>query len=92
MEDYIKKSDVNRFVAKWISKPDGYSVVFNKCSFKKAIKYVLDKYFLKFGSKVFQHTIGIPMVLDPAPLIINLFLFYYRGKWIWKTKKRPDLT
>ena len=40
-----KHIGVNRFGAKWISKSDGYSVVSNKCSFKKAIKYVLGNRF-----------------------------------------------
>ena len=36
---------VNVFGVIWIPKPDSYPVVFDKCSFKKAIKYVLDNCF-----------------------------------------------
>ena len=74
MEDHINISRVNKFGAKWISKPDSYSVVFDKGSFRKAIKFILDN-FLKFGSKLIQQVIDIPMAKDQAPLMVNLFLF-----------------
>ena len=52
-----KYTSVNRFGVKWICKPDCYSVVFDKYSFKKAIEWVLDNCFLEYGSKVFQQVV-----------------------------------
>ena len=73
---------------KWISNPDSYSLVFNKVSFKKAIKNVPDNCCFQFGSKVFQQVIGIPLVSDPASFMGNHFLFYYEDKWIRKNKRK----
>ena len=40
-----KSTHVCVFGAIWIAKPDSYPVVSDKCSFKKAIKFVLDNCF-----------------------------------------------
>ena len=80
---------VNKFSIRWTStKPNDNVTSFDKSSFKKAIKYILDNCFFKFGSKIFQQVIGIPMGSDPTPFMANLFLFYYEDKWIRKTKKK----
>ena len=81
---------VNKYSASWASsKPDAdQCVVFDKKLFKQAIKYIMDNCFFKFGNKVFQQTIGIPMGSDPAPFMANLFLYYYEEKWIRKTKRK----
>ena len=61
-----------------MSNPDSYSLLFDKSSVKKAIKYVLDNCVLKCGSKVFQQVTGTPMGFDPVPFIENLFFFSMR--------------
>ena len=61
-----------------MSNPDSYSLLFDKSSFKKAIKYVLDSCVLKCGSKVFQQVTGTPMGSDPVHFIENLFFFSMR--------------
>ena len=37
--------------------------------------------YIKVGSKVFRQQVGIPMGTDCAPLLANLFLFYYEYKY-----------
>ena len=41
------------------------------------LDYLIDSIFIRVGNKVFRQTIGIPMGTDCAPLLANLFLFYY---------------
>ena len=42
-----------------------------------ALVYLLDNIFTRFGTKLFRQTIGIPMGTNCAPLVADLFLFYY---------------
>ena len=41
------------------------------------LEYLVDNIFIEVGNRVFRQCIGIPMGTDCAPLIANLFLFYY---------------
>ena len=43
----------------------------------EALHYLLDNIFLRFGSKLCRHIVGIPMGINCAPLVADLFLFYY---------------
>ena len=52
-----------------------------KPSFSKvcdAFVYLLDNIFIRFGTKRFRQTIGIPMGTNCAPLVADLFLFVMR--------------
>ena len=42
-----------------------------------ALHYLLDKKFIRFGSKLYRQIVGIPMGTDCAPLVADLFLFCY---------------
>ena len=46
--------------------------------------YFIDNSFIAFKGKVFKQCIGIPMGIDPAPFMANLFLFYYEHKYMHK--------
>ena len=46
------------------------------------IEYLIDNIYIKVGSKVFRQQVGIPMGTDCAPLLANLFLFYYEYKYM----------
>ena len=39
--------------------------------------YLLDNIFIRFGTKFYRQTIGIPMETNCAPLVADLFLFCY---------------
>ena len=42
-----------------------------------ALHYLLDNIFIRFGSKLYRQIVGIPMGTNCAPLVADLFLFYY---------------
>ena len=42
-----------------------------------ALVYLLDNIFIRFGTKLYRQTIGIPMGTNCAPLVSDLFLFCY---------------
>ena len=44
--------------------------------------YMVDNCFILFKGKVYRQTIGIPMGIDPAPFIANLFLHYYESSYM----------
>ena len=50
------------------------------------VEYLIDNIYVSIGNKVYRQCVGIPMGTDCAPLVANLFLFYYEyvtrsGKW-----------
>ena len=42
-----------------------------------ALSYLLDIFYLKFGTKLYRQIVGIPMGTNCAPLIADLVLFCY---------------
>ena len=42
-----------------------------------ALVYLLDNIYIRFGTKLYRQTIGIPMGTNCAPLVADLFLFCY---------------
>ena len=42
-----------------------------------ALVYPLDNTFIRFGTKLYRQTIGIPMGNNCAPFVAGLFLFCY---------------
>ena len=42
-----------------------------------ALVYLLDNIFIRFGTKLYRQTIGIPMGTNCALLVVDLFLFCY---------------
>ena len=57
----------------------------------KAVEYLLNNCYFKFGDKLFKQVIGIPMGSDPAPYFANLFLYQYESRWLNKTKKENNV-
>ena len=41
------------------------------------LTYLVDNTFIVVGNRIYRQCIGIPMGIDCAPLLANLFLFYY---------------
>ena len=46
------------------------------------ITNMIDNIFVMFGGRVFQHTVGIPMGTNGAPLLTDLFLYSYEADFI----------
>ena len=42
-----------------------------------ALTFLLDNIFIRFGTKLNRQVVGIPMGTNCAPLVDNLFLFFY---------------
>ena len=42
-----------------------------------ALDYLLDNMFIRFHSKLYRQIVGIPMGINCAPLVADLFLFCY---------------
>ena len=43
----------------------------------EALTYFLDNSYIRFGSKLYRQIVSIPMGTNCAPLVADLFLFYY---------------
>ena len=43
----------------------------------EALIYLLDNIYIRFGTKLYRHIVGIPMGTNCAPLVADLFLFCY---------------
>ena len=59
-----------------------YKTSIREDSLLEMIEYLIDNIYIKVGSKVFRQQVGIPMGTDCAPLVANLFLFYYEYKYM----------
>ena len=42
-----------------------------------ALVYLLDNIFIRFGTKLYRQTIGIPLGTNCVPLVADLFLFFF---------------
>ena len=42
-----------------------------------ALTFLLDVNFIRFGTQLYRQVVGIPMGIDCAPLVADLFLLYY---------------
>ena len=42
-----------------------------------ALTFLLDNNFIRFGTKLYRQVVGIPMGINCAPLVADLFLFCY---------------
>ena len=48
-----------------------------------ALHYLLDTIFIRFGSKLFRQTVGIPMGTNCDLLVADLFLFCYERDFMF---------
>ena len=58
-----------------------------------ALIYLLDNFYIRFGSKLYRQNVGIPMGTNCAPLVADQFLFCYERDFIKSLtkEKRYDL-
>ena len=73
--------------ARWVSKNTRSGICYDRNMIKQSIRYLVNNCFFKLGDKIFRQVIGIPMGLDPAPFMANLFLYHYENKWVRGLKK-----
>ena len=56
-----------------------------------ALVYLLDTIFIRFGTKLYRQTIGIPMGTNCAPLVADLFLFCYERDFTLSRENQADI-
>ena len=47
----------------------------------KALIYLLDNIYIRFGTKLYRQIVGIPMGTNFAPLVADFFLFCYEREF-----------
>ena len=47
-----------------------------------ALSYLLDNIYIKFGNKLYRQMAGTPMGTHCAPLVTDLFLYFYERDFI----------
>ena len=69
---------------------------YNTSSFKNITRpanifdFLIDNIFVTFGGRVFQQTVGIPMGTNCAPLLADLFIYYYETDFIQELISKMD--
>ena len=46
------------------------------------VEFLIDNIFVKFGTCLFRQVIGIPMEMNCAPFLADLFLYYYESEFL----------
>ena len=57
------------------------------CELIELLEYLRDNIFIMVGNKVFKQHVGIAMDTNCAPLLANLYLFYYEYNYLKKLIK-----
>ena len=50
---------------------------YSKDSVSSALKFLIENAYFEVGGKLFQQKVCIPIGIDPAPFLVNLFVTYY---------------
>ena len=48
----------------------------------ETVEYILDNIYIRFGTKLYKQTVGIPVDTDCASVVADLFLFCYERNFI----------
>ena len=59
-----------------------HSLKYSDADVIKMLEYLIDNIFVKFGGRIFQQTIGIPMGTNCAPLLDDLCLYSYEAEFV----------
>ena len=62
-------------------------LAFEYDQFIKLLNFLIDNIYVNFGDSILRQTIGIPMGTNCAPLLANLYLFYYEYKFLERLPK-----
>ena len=68
---------------KWFWSTDcNHNINITRTQLVDMVDYLIDNIFVCVSNKVFKQSIGIPMGTDCAPLLANLYLFYFEYKFM----------
>ena len=95
---FIKKNGQRRYKYLVLGRDNSYFVKslsdsykkFSETDFIKMLDFLIGNIFVTFGGRVFQQTIGIPMGTNCAPLLADLFLYYYEADFIQELLMKKD--
>ena len=76
----------NKKSARWGGEEVNKDTV-NKEIIFNMIDTIIDNAFFTFGTRVYRQSIGIPMGIDPAPQMANLYLYWYEYNFMEKLTK-----
>lgn len=80
-KEFIRVSYKKAYFSDCDTKKSGHSI-FNKEHVIKLLNFIIDNSYIKYKGKIFRQFIGIPMGIDPAPFMANLFLHFYEFRYI----------
>ena len=63
---------------------------FSETDIIKMLDILIDNIFATFGGRVFQQTIGIQIGTNCAPLLADLFLYYYEASFMQELLRKKD--
>ena len=95
---FFRKNGKRRYKFLVFGHNKAYFVQENTASTKKftetevvgMLEFFIDNMFVEFGGELFQQTVGIPMGINCAPLLADLFLYSYEAEFIQMLLKRGD--
>ena len=77
----------NNWRASWTNTQSKDRNVYSKDMIRNMIELIVDGAFFSFGSQVYHQIVGIPMGIDPAPQMANLYLHFYEAQFMERLSK-----
>ena len=56
----------------------------------EGLTFLLDNIYIRFGTKLYRHIVGIPMDTNYTPLVAGLFLFCYERDFMGSLSRNTD--
>ena len=81
IKDFIRVTYSKAYLSDCNSKRSGHSI-FNRDQVVKLLQFIVDNSYIEYNGKIYRQHTGIPMGIDPAPFMANLFLHYFENKYI----------
>ena len=77
---------VSKFNAAWYGKSEKDNV-YTKQQIYSMIDILIDNLYFQMGDRIYRQRIGIPMGVDPAPYMANIYLYHDESKFLEKMTK-----
>ena len=71
--------------------PDKNKIYYTEEQVISMLEFLIDNIFVKFGGRIFQQVIGIPMGTNCAPLLADLFLYSYETEFLQDLIKKKKI-
>ena len=80
-KDFIRITHTKAYFSESTAKKSGHTIL-NKDNVIKLLNFIVDNSYIEYKGKLFRQFVGIPMGIDPAPFMANLFLHFYEFGYI----------